>query len=250
MAARDDAKPVRLSPEQLARINRLTIVARFVSGLAHEMNNSLQVIGGLVELLVDRGDLPAEAAVRVGKIGAQAERASTAIRHVLAFVRDPGGDQRALDLGAIVESALALRQYQLSRAGIAVAWPRQAGERLPVRGDERQLRQLVLNLLVNAEEALAGAPERRIDIAASRDNGQVRLAIHDTGPGVSPELGEGIFEPFVSTRSSEQAVGLGLTVGAAIAAAHAGVLRLDARAPRGARFVLELPMRESASRLG
>ena len=250
MAARDDAEPVRLTAGQLAQINRLTTVARFVSGLAHEMNNSLQVIGGLVELLVDRGDLPAGAAVRVGKIAAQTERASTAIRQVLAFVRDPGGDRRAADLGAIVESALALRQYQLARAGIAVAWSRQAGERLPVRGDERQLRQLVLNLLVNAEEALAGAAERRIDIEAARDDGRVRLVIHDTGPGVSPELRDRIFEPFFTTRGSEQAVGLGLTVGAAIAAAHAGGLRLDSGATRGARFVLELPLRESASAQG
>jgi signal transduction histidine kinase len=237
----EEPASIRLTPEQLARINRVTTIAGFVSGLAHEMNNSLQVIGGLVELLADRADLPAEAALRVGKIGAQADRASAAIRQVLAFVRDPGGDQRTVDLGPIVDRALALRRYQLGRAGVSVTWTHDAHGRLPVRGDERQLQQLVLNLLINAEEALAGQPDPRLDIAASRGDGRVRLAVHDTGPGVPHQLREHIFEPFVTTRGTAGAVGLGLTVGAAIAAAHGGALTLDPAPAPGARFVLDLP---------
>ena len=232
---------LRLTPEQLARINRVATIARFVAGLAHEMNNSLQIIGGLVELLGDRADLPADAALRVGKVGAQADRAGAAIRQVLAFVRDPGGDRRTVDLGAIVDRALALRRYQLGRAGVSVTWTRDGDGRLSVRGDERQLQQLVLNLLINVEEALAGQQDPRLHIAAYRGDGRVRLAVHDNGPGVPRQVREHIFEPFVTTRDTESALGLGLTVGAAIAAAHGGSLTLDPVGSPGARFVLDLP---------
>jgi two-component system, NtrC family, C4-dicarboxylate transport sensor histidine kinase DctB len=241
MADRDQAQSTALAPEQLAQINRLTTIARFVSGLAHELNNALQVMGGQVELLADRDDLPAEAARRIGKIGAQADRASGVIRQVLAFVRDPGGERRTVDLGLIVDSALSLRRYQLGRAGVSVTWSRGEGVRLPVRGDERQLQQIVLNLLVNAEEALAGQPERRLDVTASRAGGRVAVAVHDTGAGVPADLRDRIFEPFFTTRASEGAVGLGLTVGAAIAAAHGGRLSLDTDSAPAARFVLDLP---------
>ena len=231
---------VTLDSSRLAQINRLTTIARFVSGLAHELNNSLQVMGGLAELLADRADIPPDAVVRIRQIGGQADRASGVIRQVLGFVRDPGGDGGAVDLGAVVERALALRRYQLGRARIEVTWDARPQERCRVSGRERAIEQVVLNLLVNAEEALDGQADRRVSLALARAAGRVRLAVSDTGPGVPPDLRERIFEPFFTTRSSSRAVGLGLTVGAAIAAALGGTLALGDAGP-GATFVLDLP---------
>jgi len=239
----DATSQVTLDASQLAQINRLATIARFVAGLAHELNNSLQVMGGLVELLADRTDVPPDAAVRIQKIGGQADRASGVIRQVLTFVRDTGWDSGAVDLGGVVDRALALRRYQLGRAGIAVTWDRQPQEYYRVAGQDRALEQVVLNLLVNAEEALEGQAERRVSLTLVRAAGRVQLAVSDTGPGVPPELRETIFEPFFTTRSSSsRAVGLGLTVGAAIAAAHGGHLALGGPGP-GATFVLDLPER-------
>jgi signal transduction histidine kinase len=120
-AGADGARhPVTLTANQLAQLNRLTTIARFVSGLAHELNNSLQVMSGLVELLADRSDLPADAAVRVQKIGGQADRASTVIRQVLGFVREAGGAPMPLDLAAATDRAVALRRYQLGRSGVTL----------------------------------------------------------------------------------------------------------------------------------
>jgi two-component system C4-dicarboxylate transport sensor histidine kinase DctB len=234
---------VTLDASQLAQINRLTTIARFVSGLAHELNNSLQVMGGLVELLADRTDVPPDAAVRIQKIGGQADRASGVIREVLTFARDSDWEAGAADLGGVVDRALALRRYQLGRAGIAVTWDRRPHESFRVAGEDRALEQVVLNLLVNAEEALEGQAERRVSLTLARAAGRVQLAVSDTGPGVPKELRETIFEPFFTTRSSSsRAVGLGLTVGAAVAAAHGGQLTLEGRGP-GATFVLALPER-------
>jgi two-component system NtrC family sensor kinase len=235
-------QPTALSDPQLARINQLTTIARFVSGLAHELNNSLQVVGGLVELLEDRTDLPSDAAVRIHKIRGQSEKASTAIRQVLGYVRDPDGRPGALDLAAITERSLTLRRYALGRAGVQVSWDRPAGSGPRTWGYERQVQQVILNLLINAEEALGGGPERRLrlETETGRADGVVRLVVADSGPGVAPEIAARVFEPFFTTR--EDAVGLGLTVGAAIAEAHQGSLTLVEAGP-GATFVLELPAR-------
>jgi len=234
--------PLTLGSTELARINRLTTTARFVSGLAHELNNALQVIGGLVELLADRTDLPADAATRVQKIGGQADRASGVIRQLLAFVRDPGVDGGAIDLGTIIDRALSLRRYQLGRAGVSVAWTRPQNS-YQVVGYERALEQVIVNLIVNAEEALEGGQERRLALVLARVAGRVQLSVSDTGHGVMPELRQRIFEPFFTTRTSERAVGLGLTVGAAVANAHGGRLALTSGEGPGATFVLDLPAR-------
>lgn len=228
-----------LSSVQLARLNRLATTARFVAGLAHELNNSLQVVSGLVELLADRPDLPPDVLLRLQKIGAQTDRASAAIRHVLGFTREAQAGPARIDLAALADQAIALRHYALDRAGISVTVE---APRAPVtaQGDPRQLLQLVLNLVVNAEEALAGQPERILRLAVGREGSLVRLVVEDSGPGVSSELGERIFEPFVTTRDNERALGLGLTVGRATAAACGGSLRLAKRGA-GATFVLELP---------
>lgn len=229
-----------LAPEQLRQINRLALEARFVSGLAHELNNSMQVMSGLIELLMDRTDLADETRSRLEKVSAQIDRASAAVRQVLAYTRDEGRAPGLQDVGALVDRALALRRYRLGRAGIEVVWDRQAARGGQVRGDDRQLQQVVLNLLVNAEESLAGAAQRRIRIGVESAPPVVRVVVADSGPGVPREVRERIFEPFFSTRLSDRNVGLGLTASAAIAEAHGGRLFLADESP-GATFVLELP---------
>jgi two-component system C4-dicarboxylate transport sensor histidine kinase DctB len=229
-----------LTPEQLLQINRLTLQARFVSGMAHELNNSLQVMSGLVELLTDRSDLPEDVRNRLQKIGAQTDRAGGVVRQVLGYTRDAGREAQLVDLGAVVDRALALRRYRLGRAGIDVAWERPASLQPVVRGIERHLLQLVLNLLVNAEEALTDERERRLHLSVELSGPVVRCRVADTGPGVPEDLRARIFEPFFSTRLSEHNVGLGLTAAAAIALAHDGTVRMEAGQP-GAIFVLELP---------
>jgi len=229
-----------LTPEQLLQINRLTLQARFVSGMAHELNNSLQVMTGLVELLSDRTDLPDDVRARIRTIGGQAERAGAVVREVLGYTREQAGGRRRVDLPAVVDQALALRRYRLGRAGIDVSWDRSAHRRCAVMGDERQLLQVILNLLVNAEEALAGQSPRALRLTVEPDSPMVRCIVADTGPGVPPDLRERVFEPFFSTRLSESNIGLGLTAAAAISAAHGGRLFL-AEGGAGATFVMELP---------
>jgi signal transduction histidine kinase len=244
MAEGDTSGP--LSPEQLAQINRLATVARFVSSLAHELNNSLQVMGGLIELLAERDDLPQDALLRIERIGTHADQAGGKIKQVVSYVRAPAEPHARVDLGALVDHALTLRSYELERAGIRTI--RAAAEqRFVVRGSARDLEQAVLNLLANAQEAIAGADTRELRIGMTRTAGRVRLSVTDTGPGVPLGLRERIFEPFFTTHPASGAVGLGLPVAAHTAAAHGGRLSVLDEGP-GATFVLDLP--EDAGQAG
>jgi signal transduction histidine kinase len=237
--AEGDTTVVPLTPEQLAQINRLATVARFVSALAHELNNSLQVMGGLLELLAERDDLPQDALLRIERIGAHADQAGGTIRQVVSYVRAPADPRARVDLGAVVDRALTLRSYELERAGIRTVRAATA-PRFPVRGNARDLEQAVLNLLANAQEAIAGADTRELHIGMTRAAGRVRLSVKDTGPGVPADLRQRIFEPFFTTHPATGAVGLGLTVAAHTAAAHGGRLSLVEEGP-GAAFALDLP---------
>jgi len=229
-----------LVPERLLRINRLAMQARFVSGMAHEVNNSLQVMGGLVELLTDRSDLPDDVRTRLQRIGDQADRAGGVVRQVLSYTRGEEGHRQRVDLVTVIERAVALRRYQLGRLGVDLTWDAGASPRVAVEGDEPQLQQALLNLIVNAEEALEAVPERRLRITVDADEARVRCAVADSGPGIDAALRERVFEPFFTTRRAASNVGLGLPAVAAIVAAHRGRVQVsDGRS--GATLILELP---------
>jgi signal transduction histidine kinase len=234
-----------LEGPQLVRLNRLATMARLVAGLAHELNNTLQVVSGLVELLADRSDLPPDAVARLQKIGSQADKATTAIRQVLGYTREgTGSDSGVVDITHVVDQVLALRRYQLGRLGIAVSVDRPQIVNCQVRGDERQLAQALLNLVMNAEEALSDHAERRLRIALVPAENAIQVHVEDSGPGVAPAIRTRIFEPFFTTRSSDRAVGLGLPVSQALVQAHGGNLWLFSNA-EGATFVMELPLAQS-----
>ena len=230
-----------LDPPQLVRLNRLATMARLVAGLAHELNNTLQVVSGLVELLADRSDLPPDALVRLQKIGGQADKATTAIRQVLGYTRDVTTVEAGIvDLSTVVEQVLALRRYQLGRLGIAVSVDRPQLMNCNVRGDERQLAQALLNLVMNAEEALTGQAHRQLRIALAPMDSAIQVHVEDSGPGVADEIRSRIFMPFFTTRATDRSVGLGLPVSQALVEASGGHLWLSPQTP-GATFVIELP---------
>ena len=143
-----------------------------------------------------------------------------------------------------MDQVLALRRYQLGRNGVTVTVDRGAGPPLEVQAVERQLAQAILNLVVNAEEALVGQPQRQLRITLARTGAAAQLQVQDTGAGVPPEYAERIFEPYFTTKSTERAVGLGLPVTRAIANSLGGRLFLGDPGP-GASFVLELPLLSS-----
>ena len=239
---RGETERYELSTDRLRHLNRQAMVGQFVSGVAHELNNPLQVVAGLVELLQSRPDLPPDVLAKLDKIGTHATRATDTIRNLLSFARDSRSERMRIDLRRIVDHALLLRRYQQARARIAPIVDLAPEGTCVVHGSAQQLEQLVLNLVINAEQALGTLPdgtERRLMIRLWSEDGKARLVVRDNGPGIEAARRGEVFRAFVSTLPEDEAIGLGLPVALAIAANHGGRLWFE-ETSAGAAFMVEL----------
>ena len=236
---RDMSEEKRLR-EQLIHSERLSAVGELVAGVAHELNNPLQVVIGYSELLIGAEARP-EVLRDLEQVRTNGERAATIVRHLLAFVRRSALERSVADLNEIVRSTLALRAYELQNANIAVQ--ERYGRELPlVAVNREEIQQVVLNLILNAEHAIRGTGvPGTIYVRTGQTSDSVFLEVADDGPGVPPDLASRIFEPFFTTKSVGEGTGLGLSVSFGIAEAHGGSLTL-VPADRGACFTLTLPL--------
>ena len=227
-----------LTDDQLLTLNRAAVVARLLAGTAHEVNNALLVIGGTAELLEDRTDAPDAVATGLARIRSQTTRAAAGIAEVLAFARGAPSARGRVNLSELTSAALGLRAYAIGRARLKVEFaPPEEG--LILEGSRVLLLQALLNLIANAEQALAGMPGGVITIGLTRAGGTASLRIADTGPGVPADRRDRIFEPLVSTGDPEAASGLGLAAARRIAELHGGTVTLE-ESGSGAAFRMDL----------
>ena len=235
---RDISEELRLR-DQLVHSERLSAIGELVAGVAHELNNPLQTIVGTVELMLDdrpgavnRGDLEV--------VRREAARAGQIVRNLLTFVRRGSSDRVPSDLTQLVRATVDLREYHLRQQNITIE-ARYAPAPLPVLVNRDEVRQVVLNLLLNAEHAISTAAESgAIAVTTSAEDGLHVVDVADTGPGISPEIRGRVFEPFFTTKDVGEGTGLGLSISHGIASAHGGSLELR-HADAGARFRLALP---------
>jgi signal transduction histidine kinase len=228
--------------EQLVRSARLAAVGRLSAGIAHEIGNPLAAIRGLLDLM-QMGDLDRdEEAEFIGRIQRETERIHHTIRDLLDFARNEptkiGRVESSADLSEVVSDTVKLidRQNRFREIDLAL----DLDEQLPrVRGDHERLRQLLLNLLFNAADALGG--KGRIEVHASNGDGMVRLTVLDDGPGIAEEIIAQIFDPFVTTKAPGQGTGLGLAVCYTIVDQLGGSIEAENRPQGGAAFEVRLP---------
>ena len=225
--------------EQVIHNERLSAVGQLVAGVAHELNNPLQSVIGFSELLLDGESRPG-ARADLEQVKTEAMRASRIVRHLLSFVRRSAGPRTVENLQNVVQSALALRRHDLRAANIALE--EDYAEGLPLVSINRdEIQQVILNLIVNAEQAMSRqATGGRLRVHAGAVDGWVCVEVEDDGPGIPPELAGRIFEPFFSTKEVGEGTGLGLSLALGIASAHGGSLDLLS-SDHGARFRLRLP---------
>jgi signal transduction histidine kinase len=228
--------------EQLVRSARLAAVGRLSAGVAHEIGNPLAAIRGLLDLM-QSGDLDSQEEKEfVGRIQREAERIHHTIRDLLDFSRNEpaqeGRIETSADLSEVISDTIKLIDRQTRFRDIDLALSLDDG--LPrVRGDHERLRQLLLNLLFNAADALVG--KGRIEVRAANGGGVVQLIVEDDGPGIDAEILEQVFDPFVTTKAPGQGTGLGLAVCHTIVEGLGGSIEAANREQGGAAFKVELP---------
>lgn len=242
---RQAEEAARRQRDELAHALRVTTLGELTASFAHELNQPLAAILANAQstrrlLAVDRAG-PGDVEAALVDIAEDADRAAQTIRRLRSLFRKEHTERAPLDVNALVEDVLGLLRTDMRHKIIAVRVDRAEG--LPcVLGDSIQLRQVILNLLVNAEEAIALTEDgpREIHLATSRpDPGHVAVAIRDSGIGVKDDELERIFEHFVS--SKPQGLGMGLAISRSIVEAHGGRLWAARNDDRGLTLHLELP---------
>jgi two-component system C4-dicarboxylate transport sensor histidine kinase DctB len=229
----------RFTAEDLAHLNRMSVVGLVLPNVAHEVNNALQVVSGLVEMVAARPDLPPDVVDKLGRIGAQAGRASSLIRELVAFSRRDHATVGVTDVRKVVEAAVALRRYHLSRDRVGVTLDVPADTPCLARLDAHYLQQVLVNLVVNAEQALRGRDQPAIRLFVTASPSAVEILIEDNGTGMDDEVRGRAASLFFSTRPSP-ALGLGLAVSRALVASQGGRLSVEP-GPAGTRVRVWLP---------
>lgn len=237
-----DVTGERQIQSKLLQTEKMAAVGQLVSGIAHELNNPLTAIMGYGQLLLGHGLSPAQFS-EANKIFQEAGRARRIVKNLLYFARENQPERTRVDLNEIVERTLALRSYELRVENILVECDLAAD--LPeTMADPYQLQQVVLNLLVNAEQALLqdrGQGHVRIRTRAAGEN-RIALEVSDDGPGIPREIASRIFDPFFTTKPSGVGTGLGLSIVYGIVKQHEGEVTLDNQTGAGAKFIVELPV--------
>ena len=229
---------------QLLQAEKMAALGQTISGVAHELNNPLATILSWAERLSQRPTL--EDSVRRGleTIFSESERAARIVRNLLTFARKRQTTRAMVDVNFVVRETLALRAYEQSVTNITVIDALAAG--LPqVFADGHQVQQVLLNLVINAEQAMLSANGRGVLVVRTwhdPDQEAVILEINDDGPGIADDVQSKIFDPFFTTKEVGKGTGLGLTVAYAIVQEHGGRIRLESHPNAGASFYVELPV--------
>jgi signal transduction histidine kinase len=228
--------------EALHQREKLAALGSLLAGVAHELNNPLSVVVARAVMLEEQGHPATRVAAQ--KIRTAAERCARIVRTFLAMARQQPPERGPVAVNEVVSAALDMTAYAVRTSNIEVAVDL-AGDIPTVLADADQLHQVLLNLIVNAQQVLQDRPgKRRIQVASRFDPDAlvIRIAVADNGPGIPEHLRARVFEPYFTTKPSGLGTGVGLAVSHGIVTAHGGTLTLDCPEMGGAVFTITLPV--------
>jgi PAS domain S-box-containing protein len=228
--------------ESLYQREKLAALGSLLAGVAHELNNPLSVVVARAVLLEEQGD-PATRAAAL-KIRTAAERCARIVRTFLAMARQQQPERRPVAINDVVSAALDIAGYAVRTSAIEVTLDL-SRDVPPILADADQLHQVMLNLIINAQQSLQDQPApRRMRVTSRFDRaaGEIRITVADNGPGIPAQLRARIFEPYFTTKPTGVGTGVGLAVSSGIVEAHGGTLTVDTPAGGGAAFTIALPV--------
>ena len=226
---------------KLAQTERLAAVGELAAGVAHEINNPINTVINCAQLIQD-GD---EAGANCQVIIEEGKRIADIVSDLLQFARDDRDLPQPTSIAEVVQRTVRLLGENWKRHGIRLDVD--VAEALPqVHARPQRLQQVLLNLLINAKDALAAVEhERRVWVHAAVEADGVTTTVRDNGPGLPPHLGMRVFEPFVTTKRARGGTGLGLSISKSIVEGYGGTLRVDSEPGQGASFHVWLPLAPS-----
>lgn len=240
----DDISEQRVLERQLAQREKSALLDSLVGGIAHELNNKLSPIIGYAELLaltIQEAKLSDDVAAYCDTILQSSKESAKIIKQLLQLSRPLPSELRPCDLHNLIAETQMVLHFRVRHSGttLLVDLP---PEPTWIMADAANIKQVILNLALNAIDAMDQSPQKYLRLAVSHQAPNAVLEVSDTGHGISPENLTRIFDPFFTTKSPDRGTGLGLTVSFSIIRQHGGELTVSSAPGQGATFRLALPL--------
>jgi len=238
-----DEEKARLQ-EQLRHADRLATIGQLAAGVAHELNEPLGGILGFAQLAKKSPDLAEQVVQDMDRIIAASLHAREVVKKLMLFAREAPMKMNRLSINKTIEDGLYFLESRCAKAGIELIRNLQPDIH-DIAADPSQLYQVLVNLVVNAVQAMPSGG--KITIGTGEVDSRVILTIEDTGTGIDEETLRKIFIPFFTTKDVNEGTGLGLAVVHGIVSSHGGTIDVESKVGEGTRFVVSFPVADSAS---
>ncbi len=242
MASELNAREQSLKQAQAALIQseKMAAFGQLGAGIAHEVKNPLAGILGYAQLTMRKTEKESPVYKNLEIIEKETKRCKTIIENLMKFARQEKVEFKSTDLNRVVEDTMAIMDHQMSINQVRLE--KDLVPNLPpIRGNANQLQQVLMNLMINAQQAMDGKPGQVRVMTRRLDQGRVEVRLSDTGPGIPKEIQAKIFEPFFTTKPAGKGTGLGLSVTYGIIRDHKGEIRVEGEPGEGATFILIFP---------
>ncbi len=253
-----DASPLVMMEDQLIKTEKMASIGQMAAGIAHDLNNYLAAIYGIVQLLQMRFEAASEGREKdlklLGRLKGQVEALNLMAGNLMVFSHPERKEMFPLSLNQVIEDALSFSRYELERDQVGVVKDFQEGL-VSARMEKGQIQQVILNLMINAAQAIRERKAQHDDgftgqvvvVTGLEDEKHIFFSISDNGTGISPECQKHLFDPFFSTkevRPEGGATGLGLFTAQTIVGQHQGAISFSSEIGKGSSFKVVLPLRQ------